>query len=74
MQSTGCLGQAAGQSLGDRGGEYFFISISQAVYCSEHEILREEVRSLQVVRAKLQARVQELEEEIKTSKQEVSKV
>jgi len=36
----------------------------------EHEILREEVRSLQVVRAKLQARVQELEEEIKTSKQE----
>ena len=37
---------------------------------SEHEILREEVRSLQEVRAKLQGRVQELEEELKALKEQ----
>ena len=36
----------------------------------EHEILREEIKSLQNVRAKLQARVTELEEEIKKTKEE----
>ena len=36
----------------------------------EHEILREEIKSLQNVRAKLQARVSELEEEIKKTKEE----
>merc|ERR1719500_2559384 len=36
----------------------------------EHEILREEIKSLQAVRAKLQARVTELEEEIKKTKEE----
>jgi len=36
----------------------------------EHEILREEIKSLQTVRAKLQQRVQELEEELKTTKEE----
>merc|ERR1711915_57510 len=35
----------------------------------EHEILREEIKSLQTVRAKLQQRVQELEEELKTTKE-----
>jgi len=39
----------------------------------EHEILREEIKSLQTVRAKLQQRVQELEEELKTSKEEAEK-
>ena len=38
--------------------------------CSEHEILREEIKSLQTVRAKLQQRVQELEEELKVTKEE----
>ena len=36
----------------------------------EHEILREEIKSLQNVRAKLQAKVTELEEEIKKTKEE----
>ena len=36
----------------------------------EHEILREEIKSLQAVRAKLQARVTELEEELKKTKEE----
>ena len=40
---------------------------------SEHEILREEIKSLQAVRAKLQQRVQELEEEVKVSKEEAEK-
>jgi len=39
----------------------------------EHEILREEIKSLQTVRAKLQQRVQELEEELKTTKEEAEK-
>ncbi len=39
----------------------------------EHEILREEVRSLQEVRAKLQTRVQDLEDEIKRLKDEAEK-
>jgi mitogen-activated protein kinase 8 interacting protein 3 len=43
------------------------------IVCSEHEILREEVRSLQEVRAKLQTRVQDLEEEIKRMKEEAEK-
>ena len=40
---------------------------------SEHEILREEIKSLQAVRAKLQQRVQELEEEVKVSKEDAEK-
>jgi len=36
----------------------------------EHEILREEVRSLQDVRSRLQQRIQELEDELKKIKQE----
>ena len=36
----------------------------------EHEILREEVRSLQDVRSRLQTRISELEEELKKVKQE----
>ena len=40
---------------------------------SEHEILREEIKSLQTVRAKLQQRVQELEEELKVTKEEAEK-
>jgi len=39
----------------------------------EHEILREEIKSLQTVRAKLQQRVQELEEELKVTKEEAEK-
>lgn len=39
----------------------------------EHEILREEIKSLQTVRAKLQQRVQELEEELKITKEEAEK-
>ena len=39
-------------------------------YFSEHEILREEVRSLQDVRSRLQQRIQELEDELKKVKQE----
>merc|ERR1711892_499415 len=39
----------------------------------EHEILREEIKSLQTVRAKLQQRVQELEEELKVTKEESEK-
>ena len=39
---------------------------------SEHEILREEIKSLQTVRAKLQSRVQELEEEMKVVREEAA--
>ena len=39
-------------------------------FFSEHEILREEVRSLQDVRSRLQQRIQELEDELKKVKQE----
>ena len=39
----------------------------------EHEILREEVGSLKEVRGKLQARLQDLEEEIKRLKEEAEK-
>ncbi len=34
-------------------------------FCSEHEILREEIKSLQDVRSRLQQRIQELEDELK---------
>ena len=36
----------------------------------EHEILREEVKSLQDVRSRLQQRIQELEDELKKVKQD----
>ena len=36
----------------------------------EHEILREEIKSLQTVRSNLQGRVSELEEELKKNKEE----
>ena len=41
-----------------------------SIICREHEILREEIKSLQGVRAKLQGRVSELEEELKKIKEE----
>ncbi len=37
---------------------------------SEHEILREEIRSLQEVRSRLQQRIHDLEEELKKVKEE----
>ena len=37
--------------------------------CREHEILREEIKSLQNVRGKLQGRVGELEDELKKTKE-----
>ena len=40
------------------------------LFFREHEILREEVRSLQDVRSRLQTRISELEEELKKVKQE----
>lgn len=40
------------------------------LFSREHEILREEVRSLQDVRSRLQTRITELEEELKKVKQE----
>ena len=40
------------------------------IFSREHEILREEVRSLQDVRSRLQTRITELEEELKKVKQE----
>jgi len=39
----------------------------------EHEILREEIKSLQEVRAKLQQRVHDLEDELKSTKEEYEK-
>ena len=38
--------------------------------CSEHEILREEIKSLQDIRIRHQQRIQELEEELKKVKEE----
>ena len=40
------------------------------LFSREHEILRDEVRSLQDVRSRLQTRITELEEELKKVKQE----
>ncbi len=42
-------------------------------YSSEHEILREEVKSLQGIRSRLESRIQELEEELKRVKEEAEK-
>ena len=39
----------------------------------EHEILREEIKSLQEVRKKLQLKVQDLEDELKKSKEDAEK-
>ena len=44
--------------------------ICDLFFCSEHEILREEIKSLQGVRAKLQQRIQDLEDELKKVKDE----
>ena len=38
--------------------------------CSEHEILREEIKSLQAVRSKLQQKIQDLEDELKKVKED----
>ena len=43
-------------------------------FFSEHEILLEEIKSLQGVRAKLQQKVQELEEALKLAKEEAEKL
>ena len=43
----------------------FFLEIS-----SEHEILREEIKSLQAVRTKLQQKIQDLEDELKKIKED----
>ena len=45
-------------------------SLIWRIFSREHEILREEVRSLQDVRSRLQTRITELEEELKKVKQE----
>ena len=47
--------------------------ICETKFCREHEILREEVKSLQDVRGKLQQKVQDLEEEMKTVKEDSEK-
>lgn len=39
-------------------------------FFSEHEILREEIKSLQDVRSRLQQRIQELEDELKKVRDE----
>ena len=39
----------------------------------EHEILREEIKSLQEVRKKLQLKIQDLEDELKKSKEDAEK-
>ena len=38
--------------------------------CSEHEILREEIKSLQFIRARLENKVIDLEEELKKTKED----
>jgi hypothetical protein len=48
-----------------------FLSKRLNINCSsEHEILREEIKSLQEVRSRLQQRIQELEEELKKVKED----
>ena len=53
--------------------DVFFVtkySIRMPIDCSEHEILREEIKSLQDIRIRHQQRIQELEEELKKVKEE----
>ncbi len=42
-------------------------------HCSEQEILREEIASLQAVKTRLKQKVTELEDELKKSKEELEK-
>ena len=42
-------------------------------FFSEHEILREEIKSLQDVRTKLQQKVNDLEDELKKTKEDYEK-
>ena len=49
------------------------ISSCQHFFFSEHEILREEIKSLQDVRTKLQQKVNDLEDELKKTKEDYEK-
>ena len=43
------------------------------IFFSEHEILREEIKSLQTIRHRLEDRVKELEDDVKKTKEEAEK-
>ena len=49
------------------------ISWCHTFFFSEHEILREEIKSLQDVRTKLQQKVNDLEDELKKTKEDYEK-
>ena len=44
-----------------------------APHCSEHEILREEIKSVQAVKERYRQRVAELEDELKKQREELEK-
>lgn len=44
------------------------------IFCSEQEMFKEEIKSLQTLKSKLLLRVQELEEELKATKEEAEKL